>query len=268
MEVVGQLGLPLFLRTLAMVLGRPQSDVSQWLTWGTQALAAQTEDGVLGNTDLNGYIDSAVDAAAGSSANDFFSKLARSTVDGRPLTRDEMRGFANLTFAGGRQTVVYSLTNVVHHLARRPADLHMLADDPGRITVAVEEFLRFMTPITHLGRTATREVEVAGRLISPGELVSICFASANRDEAAFEAADQLRLDRRPNRHVAFGHGPHTCVGAPMARLVLQVALEQLVARCSELELTEAVPHHETIGDISVRQGYDRLVVRATSRRVR
>jgi cytochrome P450 len=265
MEVVGQLGLPLFLRTLALVLGRPQSDVAQWLTWGTQALAAQTEHGVRGNTDLNRYIDAAVDAAAESPADDFFSELARSSLDGRPLTRDEMRGFANLTFAGGRQTVVYALTNVVHHLARQPTDLRTLADEPHRITVAIEEFLRFMTPITHLGRTATRDVEVAGRDISSGELVSICFASANRDEAAFDAADELHLDRRPNRHVAFGHGPHTCVGAPMARLVLQVALEQLVARCSTLELAEAVPHHETIGDISVRQGYDRLVVRVHPR---
>jgi cytochrome P450 len=177
-----------------------------------------------------------------------------------------MRGFANLTFAGGRQTVVYALTNVVHHLATEPDDLRLLADDPGRIAVAIEEFLRFMTPITHLGRTATCDVEVAGRTVRAGDLVSICFASANRDEAAFDSADELRLDRRPNRHVAFGHGPHTCVGAPMARLVLQIALEQLVERCRVLELDEAVPHHETVGNRPVRQGYDRLVVRTLPRR--
>ena len=114
--------------------------------------------------------------------------------------------------------MVYALTNSIRHLAREPDELAYLAADPSRIPSAIEEFLRFMTPITHLGRTATCDVEVgeAGR-VPAGELVSLCFASANRDGAAFEDADQLRLDRRPNRHVAFGHGPHTCVGAPMAR---------------------------------------------------
>jgi hypothetical protein len=142
--------------------------------------------------------------------------------------------------------VVYALTNSIRHLADEPSALAHLADDPSRIPVAIEEFLRFMTPITHLGRTATCDVSVGDRALQTGDLVSLCFASANRDEAAFEHADQLRLDRRPNRHVAFGHGPHTCVGAPMARHVLRIALEQLVARCAILVLVEAVAHDEGI----------------------
>ena len=80
------------------------------------------------------------------------------------------------------------------------------------------------------------EVEVGGRALPAGQLVSICYASANRDESEFDHADELRLDRKPNRHVAFGHGPHTCVGAPMARLVLQIGLECVVDRCASLAL--------------------------------
>jgi hypothetical protein len=266
MEVVTELALPLFLRTLALVLGRPQAEVTQWLTWGTQALAARTDHGGKGNTDLNGYIDAAVDAAIDQPADDFFGDLARASVDGRSLTRDEMRGFANLAFAGGRQTVVYALTNAIHHLAQNPADLRLLVDDPSRIPTAIEEFLRFMTPITHLGRTATCDVEVAGRSIRAGELVSLCFSSANRDELEFEHADRLVLDRRPNRHVAFGHGPHTCVGAPMARHVLVVALERLVERCGELSLEEAVPHDDRIEELVARHGYDHLLVRVAPSR--
>lgn len=261
-EVVGGFALPLFLRSLALVLGRPPGDVARWLTWGTQALAADTEPGVRRNTDLDDYIDDAVDAARADPGDDFFGHLARSTVDGRPLTRDELRGFANLAFAGGRQTVVYALTNALHHLATTPTDLQLLAGEPHRIPAAIEELLRFMTPIAHLGRTTTVDAEVSGRRVPAGSLVSICYASANRDESEFDGADELRLDRKPNRHVAFGHGPHTCVGAPMARLVLRVALERIVARCRSLELDgEPVPHRDDVGVAHAQQGYDVLALR-------
>jgi cytochrome P450 len=260
MEVVGHYALPLFLHTLALVLGRPVSEVPRWSTWGVQALAARDDGGAGVNTDLNAYIDDAVDEAIAAPGEDLFGDLATAIVDGRPLTRDEIRGFANLAFAGGRQTVVYALTNSIRHLADEPSALAHLADDPSRIPVAIEEYLRFMTPITHLGRTATCDVSVGDQAVQTGDLVSLCFASANRDEAAFEHADQLRLDRRPNRHVAFGHGPHTCVGAPMARHVLRIALEQLVTRCATLDLIDAVAHDEGIGGHQVRVGYDHLLV--------
>ena len=197
---------------------------------------------------------------------DFFGHLASARIDGRALTRDELRGFANLAFAGGRQTVVYSISNTLHHLATVPADFALLAGEPERIPAAIEELLRFMTPIAHLGRTTTCDVEIAERAVPAGALVSICFASANRDEAEFPDADRLRLDRRPNRHVAFGHGPHTCVGAPMARLVLQVALEQVLTRCAAIELAgEPMPHRDDIGWAHPQQGYDRLELHLTPR---
>ena len=265
-DAVAEFALPLFLHSLALVLGRPQSEVARWRTWGTQALAAETEEGSKRNTDLDRYIDDAVDAARRQPGSDFFGHLARGRIDGRQLTRDEMRGFANLAFAGGRQTVVYAITNALHHLATTPSDFTVLADEPERIPQAIEELLRFMTPITHLGRTTTTEVEIAGRTLPAGSLVSICYASANRDAAEFDGADELRLDRRPNRHVAFGHGPHTCVGAPMARLVLTVALEEVLARCASLSLgAVALAHRDDVGVAVAQQGYDVLELVATPR---
>jgi cytochrome P450 len=263
-EVVAGFALPLFLHSLAMVLGRPAAEVERWRSWGTQALAAETEPGTHRNSDLDRYIDDAVDASMTSPGDDFFGHLARGTVEGRPLARDEIRGFANLAFAGGRQTVVYAITNVLHHLATSPESLVLLAREPERIPTAIEEYVRFMTPIAHLGRTTTADVDVAGRRLAAGTLVSICFASANRDAAEFDAADELRLDRKPNRHVAFGHGPHTCVGAPMARLVLQIAIEQFVSRCAAIELAgDPVPHRDDIGFARAQQGYDVLELRLT-----
>jgi cytochrome P450 len=265
-DAVAEFALPLFLHSLALVLGRPESEVARWRTWGTQALATETEAGSKRNTDLDRYIDDAVDAARRRPGDDFFGHLARGRVDGRRLTRDEIRGFANLAFAGGRQTVVYAITNALHHLATTPRDFTLLAAEPQRIPAAIEELLRFMTPITHLGRTATTDVEVAGRAIPAGSLVSIFYASANRDAAEFDHADELHLDRRPNRHVAFGHGPHTCVGAPMARLVLTVALEEVLATCRSLSLgAVAVAHHDDVGVAVVQQGYDVLELVATVR---
>ena len=258
-ELVTEFALPLFLRALALTLGLPQWHVPRWLTWGIQALASQSTPGRPGNVDMNAFIDEVVDSAMTDPGDDFFGHLAKSEVRGRQLTRDELRGFGNLAFAGGRQTTVYALTSAIYHLAEHPQDAEYLRTHPDEIARAIEEFLRWATPIVHLGRTVTEEAEVGGVRLRPGELVSVCYAGANRDPSVFEDADEVKLNRKPNRHVAFGHGPHTCVGAPLARMVLSVGLIRFLARTRSFELAaEPVEHIEHLAGVDYRVGFDRL----------
>jgi len=258
-ELVAEFALPLFLRALAMTLGLPQSHVPRWLTWGIQALASETTPGRPGNVDMNAYIDEVVDSAMTDPGDDFFGHLARSKFQGRGLTRDELRGFGNLAFAGGRQTTVYALTTAIHYLVEHPGDADQLRARPEDVGRAIEEFLRWATPIVHLGRTVTEEAEIGGVRLGPGELVSLCYASANRDPSVFEDPDEVHLTRKPNRHVAFGHGPHTCVGAPLARMVLSVGLTRFLARTRSFGLAgKPVEHIEHLAGVDYRVGFDRL----------
>ena len=93
---------------------------------------------------------------------------------------------------------------------------------------AVEEFLRYITPLAHIGRTVATDTEIDGHRFAAGDLVSLCFAAANRDPRVFDAPERCIVNRKPNRHVAFGHGPHTCIGAPLARMELTVVIERFL----------------------------------------
>ena len=118
----------------------------------------------------------------------------------------------------------------------------MLRDDPSLIPAALEELLRLYTPYRGFARTATRDIEIRGRTIRRYEPVALAFTSANRDEEAFDEPDTFRLDRPADRqHMAFGLGPHQCAGAPLARMMLRVILEELIARTDGIEIAGDIP---------------------------
>jgi cytochrome P450 len=153
-----------------------------------------------------------------------FTDLAVGLVGGAPLSEVEALGFGVNLLLAGRDATVDGLTTALVHLARVPADQERLRADPSLLARAVEELLRAYTPIGNLGRVTTRDVELDGTVIPAGTSVAVFYGSANRDPHAFEAPEQVRLDRRANRHVAFGHGVHRCIGSQVARLVLRVGI--------------------------------------------
>jgi cytochrome P450 family 142 subfamily A polypeptide 1 len=126
-------------------------------------------------------------------------------------------------------------------LIRNPDERRKLARDPRLVPLAVEEMLRWVSPIKNMNRTAVRDVEVAGQTIRAGDKVLLLYPSANRDERAFVRADEFHVDREPNDHVAFGHGVHFCLGASLARLELRVMFETLLARLPDLTLASDAP---------------------------
>lgn len=227
-ELVGGLATPIVMRSLAHVLGRPQHEADEWVSWGKVVFDIDERGHKARNGLLDEYLSSVVDEAIVAPGDDFFGHLVRTRIDGEALSRDEMLGFGNLVFAGGRGTLIDSISGALWHLGTRPEARSKLAADPSLIPVAVEEFFRYFSPLVHIGRTATAQSASTAERIGEGDLVSLGFAFANHDPTIFEDADSCLIDRKPNRHVAFGHGPHTCIGAHLARTELRIVLETML----------------------------------------
>jgi len=265
-EVVGEFALPLQSRALTYLLNMPESEAETWIRWGIHVF--RVEDGELGKEKgaaLETYLQAQFDRAEAGPGEDLFSALTQATYRGRRLTREEMMGFANLTFAGGRDTIIHSVSSALAYLGRNPGALEFLREDPKRIVLACEEFFRAFMPLTHLGRVCPVETDVHGVTVKPDGRVSLCWASANQDEAAFESPAEVRLDRKPNPHLSFGFGPHLCLGAPHARLLLRTLLQKCVERVARITVLEAREHVENEAAYRRPNGYDMLRVKLSTR---
>lgn len=157
------------------------------------------------------------------------SGLLDARIDGRSLTGDEVTAVLRLLLQAGHGTTTNALGSILRLLAEDPDTQRRLRTDASLIPTAIEELVRVWTPARLLARTTTRDVVVRDRLIPAGSKVALMWSAANRDASVFDDPDRFRLDRRPNRHVGFGHGIHTCLGAPLARAELRIAIEELFA---------------------------------------
>ena len=259
-EIVREFALPLQSRALTYLLGVPESEAEEWISWGTHVFRDGSDGTAKGET-LNRYIQHRIDAALADPGEDFFSALTRARFQDRPLTRDEITGFANLTFAGGRDTIIQSVASVFGYFSERPGELQMLRHQPENIMSAAEEFFRFVSPLTHIGRVCPDATQVGPVEVPPGGRISLCWASANRDPSVFDAPDTMKLDRKPNPHIAFGSGHHLCLGAMHARLLIRTLLALLCERIERIEPLDAAPHLEREEDYVRRVGYESLEVR-------
>lgn len=258
-DVIEDIALPLQSRALTVLLGVSETEAERFIGWGVHVFhgAAGTRQAA----ELERYLGERLDAATAAPGDDFYSLLVRARVCDRPLTRDEQLGFANLMFAGGRDTVIHSLACAIGHLATCPDTLAALRTDPERIVLASEEFFRVFMPLTHIGRVCPVDTDVHGLTVKAGERASLCWASANRDETVFEAADEIRIDRRPNPHVAFGFGPHLCLGAAHARTVMRSLLTVLCRRVERIAVVASRPRVERTTAYERPLGYESLIVR-------
>jgi len=261
-EIVEGFALPLQSKALAILLDVPESEADLFISWGIHVFhVADGERGVHKGAALERYLNEQFDRAAANPGDDFYGVLTKASFRGRPLTRAEMLGFANLMFAGGRDTVIHSVACAVGYLAERPEALEFLRADPDRIVHASEEFFRAYMPLTHIGRVCPVDTDVHGMQVKAGDRATLCWASANLDEEVFEAADVVRLDRKPNPHVSFGFGAHLCLGAAHARTVMRVLLGLLCRRVSRVELISKCDRVEHTPAYDRQLGYESLVVR-------
>lgn len=260
-EIVREFALPLQSRALTCLLGMPMSEADRWTKWGTHVFRDKGADGTKRGTELEIYIQRQIERALTEPDDDFFSALCQSEYRGRKLTREEVAGYANLAFAGGRDTVITIVSSAIAWLAEHPQDLQALRADSRLVASATEEFIRYFSPLTQIGRVCPHGAQVHGVSVADNDRIGLCWASANRDETVFEAPDEVRIDRMPNPHVGFGFGKHACLGATQARLIMRTLLSELAARVSSIELLDAEANWETEHNFRRQVGFDYLNVR-------
>ena len=175
---------------------------------------------------------------------DLISTLCYAEVDGERLDDDSLVNETLLILIGGDETTRHVITCGMLALLEHPDQQAILASEPAAIETGVEELLRWVTPIKNMSRTAARDVTVGGQELHEGDQLMLIYPSANRDEAVFERSMEFDIRRDPNPHLAFGFGPHFCLGASLARLELKVMFSELMSRLPDLELAteELLPY--------------------------
>lgn len=196
-----------------------------------------------------------VDARIAEPRDDMISALLAGDYRGAATTREEVIDLVRMVIFGGMDTVMAALSNIFVALGQRPDLRDRLVVDRGLIPKAVEEFLRYDAPVQGFARTVTEDTEVGGQPIAEGETVFMLWASANRDAAVFgDDAEELLLDRTPNRHMTFGIGAHRCLGSTLARIELRIVLEQVLERLPDFTVAlDRIVEADTIGIVFGRR---------------
>ena len=260
-EIVNEFALPLQSRALTVLLRMPMEAADEWIGWGLHVFSGSEGHSEEKGNVLDRYLHRQFDRAESAPGNDFFSALTKADFRGRPLTRDEMAGFANLVFAGGRDTVIATVSLTLAHFATRPGDLVRIRDKPLLLRNCVEEIVRVASPLTMIARVCPRATNVHGVAVPADHRVALCWASANRDESVFEAPEKLIIDRKPNPHVGFGAGPHVCLGASYARLILRTLIKQIGRKVGSMDVTDSAPRYEAWPAYRRQTSYDSLRIR-------
>lgn len=185
---------------------------------------------------IYGFFRNLIEERRARPREDLISALGAAHIDGEPLNYLELVMFCTLLMVAGNETTRNATTGGVLALLEHPGQLERLEADPSLMPTAVEEVLRWTSPVMHMTRVATRDVELRGKTIKAGDRVAMWYPSANRDEDAFGDADRFDILRQPNEHIAFGVGEHFCLGANLARLELRVILGEVLRRMEGLEL--------------------------------
>jgi len=258
-EVVSDFSLKLQSRALTLLLDLPYQEAETWISWGTHVF--RSEDNPLDNDKakvLYNYIDEQIERAEKEASDDLFSVLLNLEVDGRKFTKEEVKGVMVLTFAGGRDTVINAITNAIAYFGDHPESLEKIRQNPAMINVAVEELVRYFSPLTHMGRVVTKDTTVCEHAAKADTRVSMCWASANRDETTFTNPNEVDLERKINPHVAFGFGIHKCLGATHARQVLRTLLSVLSKKIKSIELIESEDKIEDWDKFQRKVGFEKL----------
>jgi len=238
-DAAGDYAQQIPVRVIAAILGVPSSLSDTFTGWVRDVLEF-ADDPVRrrrGMEGLIGYFIGEVARRKSEPGDDLLSDLLHSDVDGAPVEESVVLGVAALVLIAGVDTTWSAIGSSLWHLATNPEDRRRLVDDPEGLEVAVEELLRAYSPVT-MARVVTEDIEFAGCPMKAGDKVLMNFPAANRDPEVFDDADSVVLDRRLNRHLAFGVGIHRCAGSNLARMELRVALEEWLNRIPDFCLAE------------------------------
>jgi cytochrome P450 len=246
-DLVRDFSAPLPTIVIAELLGVPPED-QEWFKEKSNLVAqfdptridrSRSAEAMAPALELAQYLARVLEQRRREPRDDLLSALLAAEIDGERLAEPELIGFAFLLLVAGNETTTNLISNAAIQLDRHPDQRRLLIEDPARIPQAVEEFLRYDSPVQGLGRTTTAPITLHGVAIPEGGKVLLLFGSANRDDQRFARAERFDVLRDPNPHVAFGFGAHFCLGANLARLEARVAFEELLERLPDYRMTES-----------------------------
>jgi len=253
MDLATDFAIPLPTLVIAEMLGIPVADRPRFRHWSDVILnlshtlpggeaaerASREYRGVAG--EMHDYVARLVDDRRYAPADDLLTRLVEARVEGQALTTMEILGFVQLLLIAGQETTTNLLNNTVLCFIHHPDQLARVRAMPELLPSAIEEVLRYRSPVQWMFRFTRREVEVDGQVIPAGKMVLPVIGAANHDPQRFDAPGRFDVARDPNPHVAFGHGIHFCIGAPLARLEARIALTDLLERLTDIELASDEP---------------------------
>jgi cytochrome P450 len=249
MDIIDDLSYPLPVIVIAEMLGIPQQDRESFKFWSDAIVG--TSGAVQGDPqrEMGAYFLDMIERRRREPQDDLISALLDAQIDGQHLNQRELLGFCILLLVAGNETTTNLIGNALLCFDEHPEVMDQLRADPELIPDAIEEVLRYRSPVQMMYRRAVSDVMLEGRQIRAGQMVLAQIGSANRDEAQFPDADRFDIRRTPNRHIAFGHGIHFCLGAPLARLEARIALTHLLARLRDIRRVREQPLEPTGSDI-------------------
>ena len=262
-EIVREFAIPLQSHALTYLLNVDEKEAETWIGWGVHVF--KEGDGKSKGSFMEDYCQQMFERAEENPGADFFSALNAAEFRGRKLSREEKLGYANIAFAGGRDTIIHAVANTIAHFGGNSLDLDYVRENPDKIVTAGEEMFRVYMPLTHIGRVCPRDTDVHGVPVKAGERVSLCWSSANRDADVFTDPDDVKMDRKPNPHISFGYGPHLCLGAHHARAIVRTLIQTLTKRVAEIRILESEDNVEQEVDYDRKVGYHKLRVELVPR---
>jgi cytochrome P450 len=246
-DFVEKVAAPLPIAVIAWLLGVPGSDWKLLFEWTNRTIGSGDPEYQVEGADQSAtargamielfqYFTKLVEEKRKNPADDLVTLFATAEVDGEKLAPMDVLAYCLIIVVAGNETTRNGTSGGMLALAQHPGELRKIQQNPKLLPSAIEEILRWTSPIIHFARTTTQDVEIRGKKIRKGEQLALYYPSANRDEDIFEDPFTFRVDRDPNRHLAFGIGEHFCAGAHVARLELEVAFKSLLPRLVDLEL--------------------------------
>lgn len=252
-DLAADFSVPLPMKVISTMIGIPPEDWSQFKRWsdgilklsyarsgGAEAEGAGREFQAV-TIEMKEYLGRMIAEREAAPKNDLLTRLIQAELDGERLKQEEILGFFQLLVVGGQETTTNLVNNAILCFIENPKELALLRKQPGLLSSAIEEVLRYRSPLQWVMRTPRQDIELHGQTIPAGKLVLPMIGSANRDPGVFANANQFQITREPNPHIAFGHGIHSCIGAALARLEARIALSELLERVQHLELASSEP---------------------------
>jgi cholest-4-en-3-one 26-monooxygenase len=249
-DFVRDVSAPITIAVIALMLGVPEHDWPLLFRWTNEVIAPEdpefqregdarkTVDGA--RLEVFAYFNDLAEQRRRKPGDDIVSEVANGAVDGRALPPVELLSYLFLLVVAGNETTRNAMTGGMLALIEHPGEWKRLADDPALVTPAIEEIVRWTTPVIQFCRTATDDFALRGQTIRAGQSLCLFYPSANRDEEIFPDGDVFRIDRQPNDHIGFGRGEHVCLGAHLARLEIRAVFEELRTRLVRAELAGPV----------------------------